>query len=612
MRPARSGPPFGVAVGALVAAVGALVAASGFVACGEGPVEPGAVGSLDPGELRILRGPDAVRSFRLAASDEPRAYLLVVQNAGRGPGSVSMLLRARGGEAEATPASLPADGSRTAAPGVRGEGAPVPVDAGTPDRLRLEERMREALRRAGARPHRPGRGDVGGRAALSATAGPAAAAGDTLRFRMAVGPGLAVDCGDTSRIARAVVRAVGERFLLAEDVEVEEGFAPLEWKGLSAAMDEAIFPVDSAYFGTPADIDGNGRVVALFTPEVNRLTSRGSPTFVAGFFWPGDLAERSSCPASNVGEILYLMAPDPRGRFSDPRSISRAKRGALQVSAHELQHLIAAQQRITLGSGTFGNLEEVWLAEGMAHVAEEVVGLRASGLGVRRDLRWRDGDPEVFATYLQTNFVRLGWHLKAPHRTTGLAVSEPDGLGSLATRGNAWLFLRWLGDRLGPEGAGEVVAGSDEARLFRELSRGGPSHLSGIANVERALRVLGNPVAWEDLVGRHAPVLALDEAGAGPSGWLPTWDLRDVFASLHAELDGEEPFRAPYPLEPTPVRMSPAASARFDLEVTAFGARYFRLESEGPAPELLLELTAPDGRPLSPSASPQVTLVRLR
>lgn len=594
-------------------------------ACGEGPVEPRVVTSLAPGDLRVLQGPAEVRSVRLPGGAEPRSYLLSVQNVGRAPGSLSMTLTVRGEGASASASTAPESAASPEVEAVETAGRQdAPASELRGGRLLLEARMREALRRARARPHRPTRpsGDARGRAdpagsGAAAHAGSGATAapeeGDTLRFRMAVAPDLSVDCQDTTRVLRAVVRAVGERFLLAEDLQLEIGFSAFDLDDLSRVLDDLVFPVDSAYFGAPADIDGNGRVVALVTPEVNRLAPRGGETFIGGFFWPGDLSDRASCPASNVGEVLYLLAPDLEGRFADPKSAPEARRNAMEVAAHELEHLISAQRRITLGSGGFESLEEVWLSEGMAHIAEEVVGLRAAGRGVRENLSPGPlGVGSAFATFIRTDFARLAWHMQAPHRTPGLATDDPSGFGSLAMRGNAWLFLRWLADRFAPEGGEGPLPGADEPRLFRELAGGGPTHLSGIANVERAVRAMGAPTLWEELVAAYAPVLALDDAASGATAdWLATWDLRGVFERLH-ERDGERPFERPYPLRPTEVSVTTSTSARFDLSVTAFGARYFVLESDDGTPDVLLALTRPGGGALSSRTAPQMSLVRLR
>lgn len=617
------------APGRPVAAAGGTLLLLLAAGCGEGPVEPRLIPSLAPGDLSVVRGPSEVRSVRLSGAVESRSYVLAVQNVGRAPGSLALALTVRGEgasevpvpEASAGPERDPTPRPAAREPGVAGEA-----------RATLEARMREALRRAGARPYRPprparerpdpsGARASGERAGGDATVRAAAAAGraeiepgDTLVFRMAVSAGVSVDCADTTRLVRAVVRAAGARIALAEDLQVEDGFIPSDWTDLSRVLNDVVFPVDSAYFGAPADIDGNGKVVAVVTPEVNRLAPRGSETFIGGFFWPGDLSDRASCPASNRGEIFYLLAPDLAGRFGDPRTRPGARRNAMEVAAHELEHLISAQRRITLGGGGFESLEDAWLGEGMAHVAEEVVGLWAAGHGLRENLSSIGigvGRSAAFETFIRADFERLGWHLRDPASTRGLATEDGSGLESLAMRGNAWIFLRWLADRFAPEGGEGPFSAADEPRLFRELASGGPTHLTGIENVERALRTLGSPVTWEELVAAYAPAPALDDVGEAGEPWLATWNLPEIFATLH-ESDGASPFDRPYPLEPTRVPLTRSTAARFEVDVTAFGVRYFVLESVGPTPDFVLELTDPAGRTLGASATPQMSLVRFR
>ena len=85
------------------------------------------------------------------------------------------------------------------------------------------------------------------------------------------------------------------------------------------SFDNNTFVTDSSYFGNPSDVDGNGRIILLFTGEVNKLTPADSPGgFVGGFFFAGDYFPKTgpvdqSCTESNNGEIVYLLAPDPTG-----------------------------------------------------------------------------------------------------------------------------------------------------------------------------------------------------------------------------------------------------------------------------------------------------------
>ncbi len=286
--------------------------------------------------------------------------------------------------------------------------------------------------------------------------------GDTLGFLLAVQPDLTVDCQDTDKVITAVVRDVGDGFALVEDTAVTPGL--MDYDALNFELDEIVFPTATEYWGTPADLDDNERVIVLFTAEVNRLTEEGSDTFIAGFFWPGDLSSQAACPASNAGELLYLLAPDPDGDFGDPVTAEAARRNARGVVAHEFQHLLTAQQRVTKGGGSFADLETTWLSEGFAHIAEEVAGLAVAGLQVGSNITFSEAVQTqdrvaAFNNYQLSNFVRLAHFFTEPANTRTLADEDPGGFGSLRMRGWGWILLRWVADQYaGPGSLGQVSA----------------------------------------------------------------------------------------------------------------------------------------------------------
>src|SRR5262245_4817366 len=72
-------------------------------------------------------------------------------------------------------------------------------------------------------------------------------------------------------------------------------------------------PRERALFGQESDINLDGHISILMTCTVNRMATSGG--IVTGFFFPGDLYQRSSVnPASNAQEIFYTLVPDPDGK----------------------------------------------------------------------------------------------------------------------------------------------------------------------------------------------------------------------------------------------------------------------------------------------------------
>src|ERR1019366_7562172 len=89
----------------------------------------------------------------------------------------------------------------------------------------------------------------------------------------------------TARIA-----AVSSTAIIAVDsLAPAGGFTDAEYAGFAATFDTLIFPLDTAAFGAPADLDNNGRVLIFFTQTVNQLTPPGSFGYIGGFFYARDL-----------------------------------------------------------------------------------------------------------------------------------------------------------------------------------------------------------------------------------------------------------------------------------------------------------------------------------
>ena len=63
-------------------------------------------------------------------------------------------------------------------------------------------------------------------------------------------------------------------------------------------FDNVTYPTDAAYFNTPTDVDGNGRVIMLFSGHINELTPPNTQGgFVGGFFFAGDFFPPTDTPA---------------------------------------------------------------------------------------------------------------------------------------------------------------------------------------------------------------------------------------------------------------------------------------------------------------------------
>jgi len=617
----------------------ALAGVATFLLAGCGgditPPEPVPVTlDLSVGESAIVAGGEPLSGFTIKGGSGPREYRIAVQSAsqvasGRWPMSFN---GSPSGSASAT----------TSAASVRaGAGTLISrQDADDPRRgtaflvlselreehflaeMRLRRSARRELLRIGARPAGAASRVLGGAAA------DVPSVGETQEFLFAIQQDLTVSCTDTAAVITASVRAVGDHFAILRDTQGPGWFTAADYSQMLATLEDVIHPVNVAYFGEPADIDGNERVLVLITEETNKLSEANGLTFLAGFFVPSDLSDSgtgsggggvgSPCATSNEAEILYLLAPDPDGDFGRQHTIDFARENVVSVSSHELQHLISAEQRLIFGAGGFGDLEEVWVDEGLSHLAEELGGLAAAGLAVRSNLTFEDvlQDVDTFNTFHLSNFTRLGgtsggggW-LRNPENTETIALSDPGGPSSLRFRGFAWIFMRWLGDQEGPAGSG-VIPGSNEQSLFRELVRGGPMLLKGIANVERVVQQMGSGRSWAELLEDFLISPAADDQAEGASArtQLLTWDLPSVFLGLHENEGTAFSFTEEYPLDMETFGLVPVAE---QFTVRSSTAKYFSFQSAAEAPDYEVQLLDTAGLPLSPATFAQVTVIRVR
>ncbi len=337
---------------------------------------------------------------------------------------------------------------------------------------------------------------------------------------------------------RAVARYVGEHVVLYEDTAAApDALGPADFQSLAGDFDNLIYPVDTGVYGQPSDLDGNGRVVVLLTPRVNRLTERGSPDgFIGGFFYGLDLLPGKS--GSNDGEIFYTLVPDPEGRFGDARPRDKVLSVLPAILAHEFQHMIGFNQRILLRSAE--GPEAVWLSEALAMMAEDLVGREAEAR--------KDPKAQLYET---GNTSRARHYLEASDSTSLIIAS---GSGSLAERGAEWLFLRYLEEQYG---------GVDLLKGLTQTTR------TGIANVEA---VTGQP--WSDLLGAWGVALfdggqpgLVDPELADPRYRYPELRLRTLLSAtgtfpltLHRLGPGDETLAGSLlPASPLHAALIPAA-----------------------------------------------------
>ena len=317
------------------------------------------------------------------------------------------------------------------------------------------------------------------------------------------------------------VAAITDATVILHDLaNPDGGFTDEEYRAFGRTVDTLVYPVDTAAFGAPSDIDRNGRVVIAFTKAVNALTARTATTATLGFFYSRDLLPRvgtsATCPGSNGGEVFYVLVPDPDGVFSAPRTKTFVQNVTLGTIAHELQHLINASRRLYVNDAHAVG-EEVWLNEGISHIAEELVFYRSSGRIPRQNIGAAElADAATRARYDQyqaSNFRRYVEYLKLPDSGSPIAPND-----MLSTRGAAWAFLRYLADRAGPA----------DADLWRRLVN---SRTQGIRNVDEVLDGTGLTVVSALRSWSVAVVVDDLPGGTGPLA-QPSWNFVSAFPQV--------------------------------------------------------------------------------
>jgi hypothetical protein len=297
------------------------------------------------------------------------------------------------------------------------------------------------------------------------------------------------------------------------------GFTAADYQSILAEFESIVWPTDSLNFGNPSDLDGNHKVIILYTRAVNDLTPAGANFVVGGFFYGRDLFPKTeqnglqACPTSNVAEMFYMLAPDPTGASNGHiRTKDYVREGTVATIGHELQHLINASRRLYVNDAPV--FEDVWLDEGLAHTAEELNFFTARGLGPRQNL----GQSQVFATQAQVNtfiefdgqnFGRFAEYLGAPAANSPYADND-----DLATRGATWNFLRYTADRR---------AGNDQQYWFALVN----SQTAGLANLQAVLGT--DPVLWAR--DWTVAVYTDDVVPTTSVFQQPSWNFRDIYSN---------------------------------------------------------------------------------
>ncbi|MGZ3374635.1 MAG: hypothetical protein ACXU9Z_15200 [Gemmatimonadaceae bacterium] len=523
---------------------------------------PSDISTMTVGEVRVLNPTEIPNGIDLPSGSSARDYVIIVGNTNPTIDAVANFVvkadRSAGGSQDlAASAALNMELHNA----VQTMNAAAPRQQVFEAKVRAFERQKLSLRSKSA-PVGSTRFSL--RRSLQTASTPAV--GDVLNLD--VPDGSSNDLCANYFQTQAVVASVSRRAILA--VDTLDGpptllFPQTVLDSITQEFDNNTFVTDSSYFGNPSDIDGNGRVILLFTGEVNKLTPANSNGgFVGGFFFAGDYFPKTgpsgqSCAESNNAEIVYLLSPDPTGRYGNVRSASSVRQGTRGTIPHEVEHMINAGNRFFNPAATA--FEDNWLDESLAHIAEEAVGRVSRGFTDIQTLTLQDMLPsgnqaarDDFNAFFFQNFARLAYWMARPDTSSGISSNSDQNLSS---SGADWAIGRYVADNYS----------NGDVRTFTRRLAAGPDN--GIKNFTTVAGASLDTLMGGWLVSMYADHLGI--TGLAGKYQYRSYNFRNVMPAVAGSVFSNG---GVYPLQVTPVG---SGSDNISAEVKSESGDYFRL-----------------------------------
>jgi hypothetical protein len=368
------------------------------------------------------------------------------------------------------------------------------------------------------------------------------------------------------------------------------GFTAAQLTSFGQLFDQTLYGIDTAAFGAPSDVDGNGHVIMLMSPYVNADTPTATcqqSGYVAGFFDTNDF-DGPSNTTSNHGEIFYSIVPDPSGKWSCAHPVSDLTLDVPGTFLHELQHLINFSQHVVVSGGQPAS---DWMDEGMSIVAEEL-----GSLYYERKYpppTGRTNASQIFpdsAEGFASGFLYDSYEFALVPDTASVTLHS-DADDGFAWRGGDWAFMRWLGDQVGGD-------------IYKRLERG-PSN--GVADVEQS-----TGQTFPSLFANFGLALYTDSLPGLPRTTAPaanrftTRNLRQLWARLYATAGPAADIPLTMPLQLFSIG---ADTSTYVLDPGTM--TYFRLDTPSTAATTSIRFSAPGGGSFSAVYKPQVAIFRL-
>jgi hypothetical protein len=501
------------------------------------------------GQATILTSASESACNELPASSTFSRYLVTVFSAATSPQTVAA--------AELTGNTAPVAAS-TAASVTAGQplatAIPVLDETDHPDdRVHfafLERNRREYERLMSASRDLPAASRIAG-ARVSA---PPVAVGDARDFFFTYIGG----CGDTTRVIRAKAVRIGTRSIIWEDAAnaLPSGTnASLAgyFDRLGQIFDQEQYAIIRDAFGDPllrdAATDADGKIHLVFSQRVNGVGT-------AAYVTVCDQFPTSAAAGSNVGQVLYGAVPVVSAPGLDNADSPDGWFYFMgRTIVHELKHIAAHSARVALGAPTF---EQSWLEEGTARHAEELwaraslyhVAWRGNtgfGSGATNglycdfhpaDLTCAAADPLHRPSYgLRRHFDEMRNKLVQPWNWS--PFGEVSGQSGAVFYNTTWSLVRYAIDRF-------ATSESVFLRALTATTSTGMANLTTVAgaSVEALIGGWGLALYADDYPGLEAPSADVQ---------FSTWNLRDVYAGLHAAPAWAVRWPTTFPITPAPL-----------------------------------------------------------
>ena len=220
------------------------------------------------------------------------------------------------------------------------------------------------------------------------------------------------------------------------------GFDNCDLQTIANIVDVNIFPNITTQFGDASDMNSDSKVSVVISPVLNQMTRTSSDEEVqlVGSYADPEVDLNDYDPDENPGsdgqEVIYVFAPDPYG-FHNPNAQTTIQEYTDVSLGYQIARayfrLISYNQHVLVNEG---EAEAVWVTEGMAALAADLVG------------------------YGSPNYRGVWDYLDAPHLHSLTSIEETGAI-STSTFGPQYLFFRWIADAFGTEALQGIVQSED-------------------------------------------------------------------------------------------------------------------------------------------------------